>query len=93
MSINGWKYYNHAMIPTGSPDKEVDTSSIENGEIWRDSSGGGYHFLLGGHRIGSVTMKPTGGTLFALAHTVLSSYRKVHESISSRPRKNVMYAK
>lgn len=39
MSINGWKYYNHAMIPTGSPDEEVDTSSIENGEIWRDSSG------------------------------------------------------
>lgn len=92
MSINGWKYYNHAMIPTGSPDEEVDTSSIENGEIWRDS-GGGDPFLLGGHRIGSATMKPTGGTLFALAHTVLSSYRKVHESISSRPRKNVMYAK
>ena len=41
MSINGWKYYNHAMIPTGSPDEEVDTSSIENGEIGRDSSGGG----------------------------------------------------
>ena len=41
MSINGWKYYNHAMIPIGSPDEEVDTSSIENGEIWRDSSGGG----------------------------------------------------
>ena len=40
MSINGWKYYNHAMIPTGSPDEEVDTSSIENGEIWRNSSGG-----------------------------------------------------
>lgn len=45
MSINGWKYYNHAMIPTGSPDEEVDTSSIENGEIWRDSSGGGVPLL------------------------------------------------
>ena len=29
------------MIPTGSPDEEVDTSAIESGAIWCDSSGGG----------------------------------------------------
>lgn len=68
MSINGWKYYNHAMIQTGSPAEEVDTSSIENGEIWRDSSGGGYHFLLGGHRIGTADLKPFGGTQYAINH-------------------------
>ena len=70
MSINGWKYYNHAMIPTGSPDEEVDTSSIENGEIWRDSSGGGYHFLLGGHRIGTAGMKQTGGIALRIRHSI-----------------------
>ena len=68
MSINGWKYYNHAMIPTGSPDEEVDTSSIENGEIWCDSSGGRCHFLLGEHRIGIADLRPVGGTQYAINH-------------------------
>ncbi len=31
----GWRYYNHAMIPDGSPDEDVDVSEIKNGSIWK----------------------------------------------------------
>jgi hypothetical protein len=34
MNIKGWKYYNHAAIPTGAPHEDIDISPIENGSIW-----------------------------------------------------------
>lgn len=34
--IDGWRYYNHAMVATGAPGKEVDLEPIKNGRIWRD---------------------------------------------------------
>lgn len=34
MNIEGWKYYNHAAIPTTSPHISPDTSPVDNGEIW-----------------------------------------------------------
>lgn len=32
--IKGWKYYNHAMIPTTAPHKEVDTTPVKDGSIF-----------------------------------------------------------
>lgn len=37
--IEGWKYYNHAMIPTNAPHLEVDLRSLQNGEIWKPDKG------------------------------------------------------
>lgn len=34
-SLNDWRYYNHAMIPTTAPHEMPDMTSIEDGSIWR----------------------------------------------------------
>lgn len=39
MQIDGWKYYNHAAIPTTAPHEIPDISPITDGSIWK--SGGG----------------------------------------------------
>jgi len=38
--IEGWKYYNHAVIPTTAPHEPVNLSPITDGKIWK--VGGGY---------------------------------------------------
>ena len=35
-----WKYYNHAMIPNMPPHMEIDTTAIENGNVWEMSGRG-----------------------------------------------------
>lgn len=35
MKVDGWRYYNHAAIPTCAPHEETDTTVISNGEIWK----------------------------------------------------------
>jgi len=35
MNIEGWKYYNHAVIPTVPPHEKPDTKPIENGDVWK----------------------------------------------------------
>lgn len=35
MIIDGWKYYNHAAIPTSAPHEPVNMSPIEDGSIWK----------------------------------------------------------
>lgn len=45
MSVQGWKYYNHAMIPDGNPDEVVDITAIESGEIWKNVNGEGTPLL------------------------------------------------
>lgn len=32
--IKGWKYYNHAMIPTTAPHVTVDTTNVDNGSVF-----------------------------------------------------------
>lgn len=39
MEIKGWKYYNHAAIPTSAPHEEVNTEAIESGDIWKLDGG------------------------------------------------------
>lgn len=39
MEINGWKYYNHAAIPTTSPHQDVEMTPIINGTIWKIGGG------------------------------------------------------
>lgn len=34
-SINNWRYYNHAAIPTTAPHEEVDLAPINNGSVWK----------------------------------------------------------
>ena len=45
MSVQGWKYYNHAMVPDGRPDQEPELTPVENGEIWSNVHGGGTPLL------------------------------------------------
>ncbi|MBP5455851.1 MAG: hypothetical protein J6Y37_05080 [Paludibacteraceae bacterium] len=33
--IEGWKYYNHAAIPTCAPHEVPDINPIKNGDVWR----------------------------------------------------------
>ena len=40
MSIQDWKYYNHAVISTLGPHEEPDLTCINNGDVWK--IGGGY---------------------------------------------------
>lgn len=35
MNIEGWKYYNHAAIPTTAPHESVNLKPIEDGSIWK----------------------------------------------------------
>ena len=35
MDIKGWKYYNHAAIPTTSPHEDPDLTPLVNGDIWK----------------------------------------------------------
>ena len=35
MQIDGWKYYNHAAVPTTAPHEPVNMEPIKNGEIWK----------------------------------------------------------
>lgn len=35
MSVNGWRYYNHAAIPSIPPHDKPDISVIEDGSIWK----------------------------------------------------------
>lgn len=44
MQIDGWKYYNHAAIPTTAPHEIPNISPITDGSIWK-SGGGGYSVI------------------------------------------------
>ena len=33
--IEGWRYYNHAIIPTCAPHESVNMRPLENGSIWK----------------------------------------------------------
>ena len=35
MYVEGWKYYNHAAIPTTAPHETPDLTPLEDGSIWR----------------------------------------------------------
>lgn len=39
MNIDGWKYYNHAAIPTTAPHENPNMNPIENGAIWNIDGG------------------------------------------------------
>ena len=40
--MEGWKYYNHALIPEGPPDQQPDTRMICSGEIWKQAPRGAF---------------------------------------------------
>ena len=35
----GWKYYNHAVVPTCAPHEQQDTESLEKGLVWSNTGG------------------------------------------------------
>lgn len=37
--MNGWVYYNHAVIPECSPHEEPDTATLSDGSLWKRSDG------------------------------------------------------
>ena len=40
MSINGWQYYHHALIPTGPPTGPADTGAMDRKRFWSSSQEG-----------------------------------------------------
>lgn len=38
--VQGWGYYNHAMVPTCAPHEEPDLTPIQDGSIWKVHKGG-----------------------------------------------------
>lgn len=61
MEIDGWKYYNHAAIPTTAPHEEPDLLPVKNGQVWKIGGGGRHHYLPDGLQILIVGRKQTGG--------------------------------
>lgn len=61
MAVDGWKYYNHAAIPTNAPHETPDLEPIESGLVWSNIGGGVLHYWLDGHQTGIVGMKQIGG--------------------------------
>lgn len=41
MDIDGWRYYNNAVMPVTRPHEKIDLTPIRNGDIWK--IGGGVH--------------------------------------------------
>ena len=41
MSIEGWKYYNHALIPTCAPHETPNLEALQNPAIWSKNTWGG----------------------------------------------------
>lgn len=39
MDIKGWKYYNHAAIPTMAPHEEPDLQPLRDKSIWKIGEG------------------------------------------------------
>ena len=39
LAMEGWKYYNRALIPTTAPHVTPNTYEIYNGNIWRKKMG------------------------------------------------------
>jgi hypothetical protein len=39
MQIDGWKFYNHAAIPTTAPHEIPDLKPIESGLVWSNMGG------------------------------------------------------
>ncbi|MDO5291424.1 MAG: hypothetical protein Q4F05_01615 [bacterium] len=37
---NGWRYYNHALIPITAPHEEISLQELNSGQIWRKREGG-----------------------------------------------------
>lgn len=60
MRMEGWKYYNHAMIPAVPPHEAPDMRPIENGNIWK-RGGGVLLYSQGGRPIGIAVLRQTGG--------------------------------
>lgn len=55
----GWKYYNHALIPTAAPHEKVEIPRL-NHEFWKNG-GGVFPCLPDGLQIMIVDMKHLGG--------------------------------
>lgn len=60
--IEGWKYYNYAVVPTTAPHEEADISCIKSRTFWIKCGGERYHYLHAGRQILIVVMKRNGGT-------------------------------
>lgn len=37
MGVQGWKYYNHAMIPTTAPHEPANLEALKNGSLWKEN--------------------------------------------------------
>lgn len=35
MNIEGWRYYNHAVLPSSAPNVEVNMEPLLNSTIWK----------------------------------------------------------
>ena len=68
--MGGWKYYNHAAIPTCAPHEVPDLAPVMDGIIWKDCDGK-KHFLHCGQRILTVALKQIGGMSLKIRPLIL----------------------
>lgn len=67
---NGWRYYNHAMIPMCAPHECTEEAPLRNGAIWTMAMGG-HLFLHGGQLTMTVDMKQAGGIVLRMNRLIL----------------------
>lgn len=59
MSVTGWTYYNHAMVPTCAPHEQPNINIMNSSIFWKP--GGVYHYLHGGQITLIAGMRQNGG--------------------------------
>lgn len=62
MRKDGWRYYNHALMPDTPPHVPANLSAMKDNDFWKNS-GGGFRFLRVGLQIGIADVKLVGGML------------------------------
>ena len=58
--MSGWRYYNHAMLPSAAPHELPELRPLKDGSVWK-LSGGVHLYLQDGPRILIVDMRQNGG--------------------------------
>lgn len=59
MSVEGWKYYNHAMVPTCAPHESANIEAMRDKDFW-NPIGGVHRSLLDGQKTGIVRKQSFG---------------------------------
>ena len=64
-SVDGWYFYNHAILPEARPTEAVDASILNDKSVWKKENwGGGRHYLPDGQVTLTAKKIPVSGIQF-----------------------------